>query len=104
LIVAGFDDGASGEGGSFVDGFTVEGFIVEGFIVCGADKGAIDGCVVGDDDDVSGATSIRGEEGDIRPGKTVGGCMSIPVSMTTGATGRLTEATPAGGSRRRVGS
>ena len=110
-MVGGFDDGSCDDGGCDVGGFTVEGFIVVGLsvigvIVTGADMGAIDGCVVGDgnDDAVRGATSILGEGGDKRPGKTVGGCGSIPVSMTMGATGRFTEVITAGGSKRRVGS
>ena len=86
-----------GLAGGLVDGgFTVDGAIIECAI--------IDGCVVGEDNDVSGATSIFGAGGDIRPGKTVGGCMSPRASMTMGPTGRLTEALTAGGSRRRVGS
>lgn len=77
-----------------MDGFTVEGTPID----------AIECCVVGEDCDVSGATSIRGAWGDKRPGKTVGGCVSSAVSITIGATGRFTEATTAGGSMRRVGS
>ena len=106
-MVGGFDEGGCDEGGCDVGGFTVEGFIVVGLSVTGADMGAIEGCVVGDgsDDAVRGATSILGEGGDNRPGKTVGGCASVPVSMTIGPTGRFTEAiTAGGGSKRRVGS
>lgn len=98
-IVGGCDDGTTGDGGAALGGFTVGGFSVDG-----ADSGAIDGCVVGDGIDVRGATSIFGTGGGIRPGKTVGGWTSMPVSMTIGATGRFTDATTDGDSGRRVGS
>lgn len=95
--------GPSEDGGFDVEGSTVEGFNVDGFNVDGAPVVAIDGCVVGEECDVSGATSILGTGGAKRPGKTVGGCVSKPASMTMGERGRFTEATTAGGSIRRVG-
>lgn len=97
------DEGTLGEGGLAVDGSIVDGFSVDGFNVDGAPVTAIEGCVVGEESDVSGATSIRGTGGAIRPGKTVGGCVSSPASITIGASGRFTDATTAGGSIRRVG-
>jgi len=74
LIVGGCDDGGLLDDGSTVGGLTVGGFTVGGFTVGGPDIDTdIEGCVVGDNVDVSGATSTLGDDGAERPGKTVGG-------------------------------
>jgi hypothetical protein len=89
--------------GLIVDGLIVDGLIVGGLIVDGDDLEFIDGCVVGDELDVAGPTSILLKAADKRPGKTVGGCASCVASMTIGGMGRFTEAIIEPASVRRTG-